>query len=583
MAQQAGQQQPPVKQQDLMAMAPTQAPNMGAGVPLQGAGSPQQMAQNQLPEEQGIGALPAQNMQNLAGGGITGENHFAEGIPREKMLEIVRDTNAQLPKPIEEMSDAELNAFIGNNNPMAPTPRVRHKASDYDTDFSPAVNLGANLLLGAGKGIVGAGNLAQQMVVDKTKELGGVGAGQSRIGNYFTMPQSQYNQKYVAPEVANSPGITTLLGQNQPTNAQATANNSINTGSTDTGATDTGTNNNKTPWSPGIVAPQVSAAGVALGPKPTAPGSMRDASTFYNPADIQNLLQENVTERGVLNAQNAVALENMIKARPNLGGDYEKRLKAQEAKEPEEKENLKGMSLLEAGLAIMGGNSPYAMQNIARGVEGVKSYREGLKDLQKAHDLRDQAFAHIDDMRKAQTIGDQNLAYTSKVQANDAFMNAQEQAVRGYTNALGVSAGIASNLFTSATNNYENTKRTNAEIGARTNEANARLKMEAQIADRPPEAIRTAQYLGSGNPQIQTGYNMGIAKQHATELYIKWGQLAYPNGNMGQSNEAFIKKYPSPLAYVQEGMESTGFGKTGSGGFTSDLPKNATILQAPTK
>jgi hypothetical protein len=71
MAMQAG-QQPPVNQQDLFKMAPSSAPNMGAGIPLQGAGSPQQMAQNQLPEEQGIGALPAQNMQHLAGGGITG-------------------------------------------------------------------------------------------------------------------------------------------------------------------------------------------------------------------------------------------------------------------------------------------------------------------------------------------------------------------------------------------------------------------------------------------------------------------------------------------------------------------------------
>ena len=78
MAQQAGQQQPPVKQQDLMAMAPqpNQVPsvptNIGAGIPLQGPGSPQQMGQNQLPEEQGIGALPANNLQRMAGGGITG-------------------------------------------------------------------------------------------------------------------------------------------------------------------------------------------------------------------------------------------------------------------------------------------------------------------------------------------------------------------------------------------------------------------------------------------------------------------------------------------------------------------------------
>ena len=67
MASQAG-QQPPVNQQDLFKMAPRPAPNMGAGIPLQGPGSAAQM----LPEQQGIGALPAQNLQRMAGGGITG-------------------------------------------------------------------------------------------------------------------------------------------------------------------------------------------------------------------------------------------------------------------------------------------------------------------------------------------------------------------------------------------------------------------------------------------------------------------------------------------------------------------------------
>jgi hypothetical protein len=142
-------------------------------------------------------------------------------------------------------------------------------------------------------------------------------------------------------------------------------------------------------------------------------------------------------------------------------------------------------------------------------------------------------------------------------------------------------AEMASHNFDTANNNFFADRRANAEISARTSEANARLGLDAARMNQPPEAIRTAQYLGNGN--VQTGYDMGVAKQHATELYTKWGQLAYPNGNMGQPNEAFIKRYPSPLAYVQEGLESAGFGKTGSGGFTSDLPKNATVLQAPTK
>jgi len=77
MAQQAGQAKPPVVQQDLAQMAPPQAPNMPTGIPLQGAGSmeqapePEQQA-TKLPEEHGIGALPANNLKGMKEGGITG-------------------------------------------------------------------------------------------------------------------------------------------------------------------------------------------------------------------------------------------------------------------------------------------------------------------------------------------------------------------------------------------------------------------------------------------------------------------------------------------------------------------------------
>jgi hypothetical protein len=87
----SGQQaQPPVAQQILQGIGqPPQQP-----MPPQGQGMPpQQMAQGQmppqgmanggymLPEDQGIGTLPAQNMQNFAGGGIVA---FEEGgdVPR---------------------------------------------------------------------------------------------------------------------------------------------------------------------------------------------------------------------------------------------------------------------------------------------------------------------------------------------------------------------------------------------------------------------------------------------------------------------------------------------------------------------
>jgi hypothetical protein len=60
MAQMMGQKPPPIVDQDLAKMAPV-APQVA-----------QQMAPQQLPEQQGIGALPAQNLEGMADGGIAG-------------------------------------------------------------------------------------------------------------------------------------------------------------------------------------------------------------------------------------------------------------------------------------------------------------------------------------------------------------------------------------------------------------------------------------------------------------------------------------------------------------------------------
>ena len=91
MAKQSGQAQLPVVQQDLAQMMPQQAPQQVGG---------QQVAQ--LPEDQGIGALPAQNMQGLAGGGITGEQHFAKGTD------------------YKTITDTDLEPIMGGDVPLTP-------------------------------------------------------------------------------------------------------------------------------------------------------------------------------------------------------------------------------------------------------------------------------------------------------------------------------------------------------------------------------------------------------------------------------------------------------------------------------
>ena len=75
-AQMAGQKPPPVVDQDLAHMTPTPITG-GAGQAITGGHG---QAINALPEEQGIGALNAPNLQNMADGGIAG---YADGGPQQ--------------------------------------------------------------------------------------------------------------------------------------------------------------------------------------------------------------------------------------------------------------------------------------------------------------------------------------------------------------------------------------------------------------------------------------------------------------------------------------------------------------------
>ena len=86
-----GQKPPTVVQQDVGQMAPsamTQVPYAPMGAP---AGMPQQaqpqQPQTKLPEEQGIGALSAKNLEGMKGGGIV--EHFDEGGLSRDMAEMV--------------------------------------------------------------------------------------------------------------------------------------------------------------------------------------------------------------------------------------------------------------------------------------------------------------------------------------------------------------------------------------------------------------------------------------------------------------------------------------------------------------
>ena len=492
MARQSGQMPPPVVQQDLAQMMPQQAPQVSQQAP-------------QLPEEQGIGTLPAQNLQGMAGGGITGENHFAGGITPEQMQKIVRETNAQLPKPIEDMSPQEIDAWMMQNSPNAKALQTSSTFDATPTGSLPRGQIAAN----------------QQL---------------SNIANYFgnTNTGSQRNPK---PPVIAQDG--TPVDNSAYTESGVTNNYPQQASIEGLGPAYAQYEQKDQPY---VYKPP------QLGPAPAMGGGIGSLASMgklskqiFNPDDYKPELMrlENETRLGLDSIQKdrELAYAN----RPLLGKKQEELLKAQEAKEGEKLESLKSMSLLDAGLSMLAGESPYAFVNIGKGGrEGLKRYTEGMKEIEKARDLRDQAYAHIDDMRNAQLINDQDRALDSKDRAFSVLQQAQQHTQSGLMN-LGIKkADIDQHLLTTAMTEQGANARAAYSANTQRDIANATLS-------KLPDSVLLPTILGEGN--VQKGFTVMANMKHREELANEWAKLAYPPN--GMPNQEFLNKYPNASDYVK--------------------------------
>jgi len=302
-----------------------------------------------------------------------------------------------------------------------------------------------------------------------------------------------YNEKF--PTAVATPAVTTPA-KTEP----AAVENKEPPSSEDVLAEPTET---KAPWSPGIVAPKIATAGGIGGRAPTAEGAKQQANTFLNPDTFKPDIENEITETGVGIAQQRALRDKMLAGRKTPYKDYEERLKAQEAKEPEEKEKLTGLSLLEAGLAVMGGDSPYAFQNLSRATAGVKTYSEGIKDLKKSKDLRDRAFADIEQARTAQANNDIDRSIEFEDRASGKLQEARRWGISSLQNFGMENAKIASHAYDNALNNFEANRRTASTNAVHTAGINAQLQMEANKLNMAPPEARMAMMLGDGN--LETG------------------------------------------------------------------------------
>lgn len=190
------------------------------------------------------------------------------------------------------------------------------------------------------------------------------------------------------------------------------------------------------------------------GPAAPAPAAPRDISSAIDaayrsrPTEVPGLkaLEAAAAESSKASDATRAAYEaSLPSGRPMEG--LRTRLEKEEGEvESKKEENLK-MALINAGLAMMAGTSQYAMANIgAGGAQGMKAYREGVKDLEKAAERRQELFAKVEQAERAEQEGRANTALRLRQQADETQDKWRAAAIKAVMETHGVNRAEALNI-----------------------------------------------------------------------------------------------------------------------------------------
>jgi hypothetical protein len=432
-------QQPTVADQSIAGMAPA---------PM--------MAQQQLPENQGIAQIPTPNMQRMADGGIAGYEDDEEGMATGGMGGMFNF--AQQSEPVVRMSGGgHIPRYQGNTMDgsvvtsgemyqaqLALRAKYEQEAIEMSEgkrmQFSPDVKVFAQQLSKSGNA-----SQADYLAKQQQQMLAG-----SPLRNKAApaMPD-----RFKTPEIASTatPELILPYGQSKATNVLGSAPPA-----------------DKAPPPPGDKpAPQAKL--------PTSGPSVKEAqdlgSKFYDLKGIEGKLEQaQMQERqDIANEKEtrAAKLEAFNKAQGPAMASYEKLLKGEEMQDATDKEKAGLMSLMKGFLAMAAGESPNAATNIAKGaMAGLGDYGDALKEFKKSAKDRNKAMAEIENARRAEAKGDLKDTQMYEDKANDYMRASKQSGIKAIIDATGKSSEISAGIYKTMVDNASANARTMAQINA---------------------------------------------------------------------------------------------------------------------
>ena len=544
----SGQQtQPPVAQQILQSLGqPPQQPQQGQG--------------QMLPEDQGIATLPSGNM-DFAGGGIVAfggggdvpgyaggvyvdplANYLRQigmspqefiaknGIEQQRIRAAATAAKPVVPSPASAASAAVstpvkpsgLSSLSRAVAPLAFITDLMYPSSEAEKKAALPYKMGAASAVDERNTKLAEANENPETYAAKKVAEMEAAAGKQLSPDARNMAMSQFVKEKIANNVSKgasfikdskyvpTPASTTaVVGQDgtQPAPVALAPNNSITT--YEEGLKKLinapGIDAKKYSFTPAEIADITPASfskmlTEAMGPEP-AKDPYAPQQEALNKANIEAKRKQKAT----LEADIAKQGEAFTKALDNIT-KKEARIQTMDER------NL-NMALLEAGLAMMSGDSPNALVNIGKGAQvGTKKYAEGMAQIEAARDRLDDTKMKIEEFRRNEANMNAREKRAADSEIDTAIRDGAQATLNGVMKAYDLSRQQAISFVSNSLQLQQ----------FNTNAANqaASQSMQAQLqADIAADAKRT-QY---GLAAIELGYKKANPPAGSLEFYRQLG------------------------------------------------------------
>lgn len=259
--------------------------------------------------------------------------------------------------------------------------------------------------------------------------------------------------------------------------------------------------------------PSVGASGVGA---PSVAGAKDKAGQFLDTKSLRGDLDKFYKDEETAVAESRKRRDEG-KPEGTAYSEYEKQLQSEAAGADKEKGEAQGVAIFKAGLAMMAGASPNAFENIGKGaMAGLEEYSGAMKDMKKAAKERQKALADIENARRAESRDDWKAAQAFEEKAGTRMSKAREVGIKGIMDITGKDAEIAASIYKTQVTEQGATQRTSMQVEAMRERNAGGTGDKQQLAElKALQSSLAAQLKTEFNKDQRTAINMQLARVNA--------------------------------------------------------------------